>query len=230
MSPADRERLVILFDVDNTLLDNDAVKAGLREGIREAVGPERAERFWELYEEVRADLDLVDLPETLERFARECDDLSCLGPLSDVVYGFDFAGSVFPGALAAVEHARALGLPVILSDGDQLFQRHKIRSAGLEDAFEGRVLVYVHKEQETSDIRARYPADRYVLLDDKPRIHSAMKAILGEAVTTVLVEQGKYAREPSEDGLTPPDLRLPSIAAFRDLTAEQLHAAARPAG
>ena len=218
--------MVLLFDVDNTLLDNDAVKAGLERRIRETVGPERALRFWQLYEEVRADLDLVDLPETLERFARECDDLSCLGPLAEVVYGFDFAGSVYPGALEAVAHAGTLGVPVILSDGDQLFQRHKIRSAGLEVAFEGRVLVYQHKEQETADIRARYPAERYVLLDDKPRIHSAIKAVLGEAVTTVLVEQGKYAREPTEDRLIPPDLRLPSIEAFSALSAEALRAAA----
>ena len=219
-------RMVLLLDVDNTLLDNDAVKAGLELGIRETVGPERALRFWELYEEVRADLDLVDLPETLERFARECEDLSCLGPLAEVVYGFDFAGSVFPGALAAVAHARSLGLPVILSDGDQLFQRHKIRSAGLEAAFEGRVLVYQHKEQETADIRARYPAEHYVMLDDKPRIHAAMKAILGEAVTTILIEHGTYALDPLPDLAAPPDLRLPSIEAFSELSAEQLRAAA----
>ena len=219
-------RMVLLFDVDNTLLDNDQVEANLEAGIRATAGDERAARFWEIYEEVRVDLDLVDLPETMERFGRECEDATCLGPLADVIYGADFAGRLFPGAIEAVAHAGTLGLPVILSDGDQLFQRHKIRSAGLEAAFEGRVLVYEHKERETADIRARYPAERYVMLDDKPRIHEAMKSVLGGAVTTVLVEQGKYALDPAHRVETEPDLRLGAIADFTAVTAEALRLAA----
>ena len=215
---------VFLFDVDNTLLDNDRVKALIDAGIRAALGAARSDRFWELYEQVRADRDLVDLPETMERFGRECEDASCLGPLTEVIYGFDFAGLLYPGAFAALARAGEIGLPLILSDGDQLFQRHKIRSAGLDAAVEGRVLVYEHKERELDDIRARYPAEHYVLVDDKPRIHASLKAALGSGVTTVLVEQGKYAREPGASATPAPDLRLPSIADFAALSPEALRA------
>ena len=217
---------VFLFDVDNTLLDNDGVKALIDAGIRSALGAVRSDRFWELYEQVRAERDLVDLPETMERFGRECEDASCLGPLTEVIYDFDFAGLLYPGALEALTRAREIGLVVILSDGDQLFQRHKIRAAGIETVVEGRVLVYEHKERELADIRARYPAEHYVLVDDKPRIHAAMKAALGASVTTVLVEQGKYALDPKAQRATPPpDVRLASIADFAALTPEALHTA-----
>jgi FMN phosphatase YigB (HAD superfamily) len=222
-----RSRTVFLFDVDNTLLDNDRVKALIDAGIRSALDARHSERFWALYEQVRADRDLVDLPETLERFGRECEDAASLGPLAEVIYRFDFAELLYPGALEALAHAGALGLTVILSDGDTLFQRHKIRTAGLEAAVDGRVLVYAHKERELDDIRARYPAVHYVLVDDKPRIHVAMKAALGAGVTTVLVEQGKYARDAEGGAVPEPDLRLASIAGFAELSAEALEAAAR---
>ena len=130
---------------------------------------------------------------------------------------------LFPGALEAVEHAGGLGLPVIASDGDERYQRHKIEASGLAAAFEGRVLIFEHKERELETIRARYPARRYALIDDKPRILAAVKSALGDLVTTVLVEQGPYALEAVE-GETPPDLRLPSIAAFGGLDAGALGA------
>ena len=134
VSAGPRHELVILFDVDNTLLDNDGVRSRLEAEIQGAVGPDRAERFWQLYEQVREELDFVNFPETMERFGRECDDSGCLGPLAGVLYGFPFAECLYAGAEAAIAHAKRLGLPVILSDGDQLFQRHKIRDAGLEAA------------------------------------------------------------------------------------------------
>lgn len=221
---------MILIDVDNTLLDNDGVRSRLEAEIREAVGPDRAERFWQLYEQVREELDFVNFPETMERFGRECDDPGCLGPLSAVLYGFRFAECLYPGTEAAIAHARSLGLPVILSDGDQLFQRYKIRDAGLETAVEGRVLVYVHKEQETADIRARYPADHYVMVDDKPRIHAAMKQALGPLVTTVFVRQGKYALAATAHEGRPPDLEIASIGDFTTLTADRIRVAATDAG
>ena len=217
--------MVFLFDVDNTLLDNEAIKVELRTSMGDLVGLEEALTFWNLYEEVRADLGFVHLPETLERFAQQYEGLATPRAVSDLIYGFDFAGSIFPGALEAVEHARELGLPVILSDGDQLFQRHKIHSAGLYDVFEGRVLVYAHKEREVADIRSQYPADRYVILDDKPRIHASLKEILGQTVTTILVKQGRYAEEPLQDEGVSLDLQIPSIGAFCKVTAEQLRVA-----
>ncbi len=225
-----RHELIILLDVDNTLLDNDGVRGRLETEIQEAVGRDRAERFWQLYEQVREELDVVDFPEAMERFGRECDDSSCLGPLTAVLYGFRFSECLYPGAEAAIAHAGRLGVPVILTDGDQLFQRHKVRDAGLEAAVEGRVLVYVHKEQETADIQARFPADNYVMVDDKPRIHAAMKEALGPTLTTVFVRQGKYALAPTAGELRPPDVELASIGDFTTLTADRIRAAATDVG
>ena len=214
--------LVFLLDVDNTLLDNDQVRARLEAAVAEAVGRERAGRFWEIYEAVREELDFVNFPETVERFSAECDEIACLGRLSSILYGFPFAECLYPGALPAIEHVKSLGLPVILSDGDQLFQRYKIRTAGLEAAVEGRVLVYVHKEQRSDEIRRRYPASHYVLVDDKARILEAMKSVLGEVLTTVMVCQGKYAADPASRQYPAADLTLDSIGDLAALTAGQL--------
>ena len=226
---ASPSELVLLFDVDHTLIDGAALKAGLEARVEAVAGVEGARRFWQAYEAVRADLGFVDLPETIERFGREAGDASLGEALTDAVWGLDFAGCLYPGALDAVAHARGLGLPVIVSDGDERYQRHKIRASGLEAAFEGRVLIFEHKERETETIRARWPARRYVLIDDKPRILAAVKSALGEQVTTVLVEQGPYALESVADG-PPPDVRLPSIAAFRGLDAAALSAAGQDGG
>ena len=214
--------LVVLLDVDNTLLDNDRVRVELQTAVEGAAGAPRAQRFWELYEEVRAELDHVSFPDMLDRFGRECDDAACVGRLSELLYQFPFADCLYPGALDAVAQLRRTALPAILSDGDQLFQRHKIRSAGLEEAVEGRVLVYVHKEQETDDIRRRYPARHYAVVDDKPRIHAALKARLGEAITTVQVSQGHYARDAESEAHPPADITIDAIAELAGLSAEQL--------
>ena len=214
---------VFLFDVDNTLLDNDRAKHVLDERIRRAVGDPGALRFWALYEAVRADLDQVDVPETVHRLGRELAGAAALARLSDAIYGLDFAAQLLPGAREALACGRALGLTVLLSDGDQRFQRHKIRAAGLDTLVEGRVLITIHKEREMGAIRARYPAAHYVLVDDKPELHAAMKAQLGAGLTTVLVEQGTYARDPeAQRASPPPDLRIASIADFARLTPEAL--------
>ncbi len=218
--------MVFLVDVDNTLLDNDRVKVELERTIADVIGPARMLQFFDLYEQVREEMEFVNFPETLERFSRVCDDVGCIGGLSHALYAFQFAECVYPDALNALEHLSSLGRPVILSDGDQLFQRYKIRAAGLEDAVDGRVLVYVHKEQETDDIRARYPAQHYVMLDDKPRIHAALKPILGEMITTVQVRQGKYAMDPDREYRPVPDLIIESIGDAVGLTTGQLLAAA----
>ncbi len=215
-------RLVILFDVDNTLLDNDRVRDELEERVVAIVGADLNERFWDIYEQVRADLDHVSFPETLERFGRVCDDVGCVEGLSELLYDFPFRDDVYPGALAAIEHASRIGgLPVIVTDGDQFFQRYKVRSAGLAGAIDGRVLIYVHKEQQTDDIRRRFPAHHYVMIDDKGRILTAMKRRLGDQLTTVHVRQGKYAQEAPE---LPPDRAIASIADFVSLSAAELGA------
>ena len=218
--------MVFLVDVDNTLLDNDRVKVELERTVENVVGPARMSQFFDLYEQVREEMEFVNFPETLERFSRICDDVGCIGGLSHALYNFKFGECVYPNALDALEHLSSIGRPVILSDGDQLFQRYKIRTAGLEAAVDGRVLVYVHKEQETDDIRARFPARHYVILDDKPRIHAALKPILGGMITTVQVQQGKYALEPHAKYWPEPDLTIESIGDAVGLTTGHLLAAA----
>ena len=214
---------VLLFDLDNTLLDADGARAAIDGGIRTSLGEATAERFWASYEEVREALGYVDVREAMLRLGRERGDAALLAPLAEAVYGVDYAALLHPGALEALAHARTIGLPVVVTDGNPGFQRHKARAAGVETAVEGRVLVYAHKELELDDIRARHPADHYVVVDDKPSILGAMKAALGPLITTVHVEQGRYAREAGAVE-PPPDLRLPSIAAFAGLSAEVLSA------
>jgi len=187
--------LVLLFDVDNTLLDNDAVYAGLHERTADALGPEHDARFWEIYDEVRAVHDVVDIPAAIERFQAEFPGLPGTARLHDLVFDFPFASEVYPATPDAVAHARGLGIPAILSDGDPRFQPHKITASGMRDLFEGRVLIYEHKELEFDSVERRYPARHYVMVDDKPRIHRALKERYGGAITTVMVCQGHYAAE-----------------------------------
>ena len=221
---ASSAELVLLFDVDHTLIDGAALRTRLSAAIEAAAGSEGARRFWRTYEAVRAELGHVDLPATIERCGREGGSAALGEWIAAAVWGLDYAGCLLPGALEAVEHARGLGLPVIVSDGDERFQRHKIEASGLAAAFEGRVLIFEHKERELEMIRARWPARHYALIDDKPRILAAVKTALGELVTTVLVEQGPYALEDVAGGEPPPDLRLPSIAAFVELDGDALRA------
>ncbi|MDE2696687.1 MAG: HAD family hydrolase [Chloroflexota bacterium] len=218
---ADDASTVLLVDLDNTLLDASGASAAINASIRSSLGEAAAERFWRCYEEVRADLGYVDIHEAMLRLGRERGDASVLPAVVEAVYGVDYRGLLYPGALDALTHARGIGLPVVVSDGHPGYQRHKALAAGVSAAVDGRVLVYADKTRELDDIRGRYLADHYVVIDDKPSVHAAIKAALGARVTTVLVEQGRYARE-GEAVPPPPDLRLPSIAAFAGLSAAVL--------
>lgn len=220
------EDVVLLVDVDNTLLNNDDVRIQLEAAVTAALGPERGRHFWGIYEAVRAELDFVSFPDTLNRFGPECDDLGCLAELSEILYHFPFHECLYPTALDALAHLKTMGRTVILSDGDQLFQRYKIRRAGIEAAVDRNVLVYVHKEHERDDIRRRFPASHYVIFDDKPRIHAGMKRVFGSEITTVLVRQGSYAAAASTED-PPPDLSIDSITDVLSLDGETLVHAAR---
>ncbi|MCY3655947.1 MAG: HAD family hydrolase [Chloroflexi bacterium] len=217
----DEASTVLLVDLDNTLIDASGASAAINAGIRASLGEAAAERFWGCYEEVRADLGYVDIHEAMLRLGREQGDVAVVPPLVEAVYGVDYRSLLYPGALEALTHARGVGLPVVVSDGHPGYQRHKALAAGVSAAVEGHVLVYADKTRELDDITTRFPADHYVVIDDKPSVHAAMKAALGPRVTTVLVEQGRYARE-GEAVTPPPDLRLPSIAAFAGLSAAVL--------
>jgi beta-phosphoglucomutase-like phosphatase (HAD superfamily) len=212
--------IFVLFDVDNTLLNTDLAVERIQAEMRSTVGAEHARRFWEIYEEVRTAGDSVNIPDSLERFSLECPDLRAVSRMSALIYGFDFEGCLFPGAIEAIEHALAIGGAAILSDGDQLYQRHKISVAGLEQAVGGNVMVQKHKEEVLSLVATRFPADHYVALDDKPFVLARMKAVMGAKLTTIQVCQGKYAG--TGTSVARPDLEIDDIAHFKDFSAAQL--------
>lgn len=214
--------LVVLFDVDNTLIDNDLIRSGLERELTRVLGAEHDARFWEIYEQVREESDYVNFPETVELFGRECADTTCVSRVSAVLYHFPFREYLYPESLKAIRHVASFATPVILSDGDQLFQRYKIRAAGLEEAVSGNVLVYVHKEENLEDVRKRFPAAHYVMVDDKPRIHAAMKPQMGERLTSIMVCQGKYAHDPSHHYFPEADITIEGIGGLLELAADEL--------
>jgi len=191
-------KIVFLFDVDNTLLDNDGVQADLSEHLERTFGATTRDRYWTIFEELRSELGYADYLGALELYRLEDLHQPAVLQMSNWLVDYPFADRLYPGALEAVRHVRQWGRVVILSDGDAVFQPRKVERSGLARAFDGHVLIYVHKEQELGDVERFYPADHYVLIDDKLRILSAVKAIWGDAVTTVFPRQGHYALDPGE--------------------------------
>jgi len=204
--------VVFLFDVDNTLIDNDRVQADLREHLEQTYGGPARDRYWEILEKLRDDLGYVDYLGALERFRIETIHRPDVLRMSSWLVDYPFADRLYPGALEAVKHVQQWGTAVILSDGDAVFQPRKVERSGLWRAFDNRILIYVHKEQELDDVERFYPADHYVLVDDKLRILAAVKKIWGERVTTVFARQGHYAHDPKILGEFPPaDIDLAKI-------------------
>jgi FMN phosphatase YigB (HAD superfamily) len=199
-----RQSVVFLFDVDNTLLDNDRVAADLKRHLEKVVGHERQQRYWTVFEELRSELGYADYLGALQRYRTEYPRDPHLLTVSDFLVEYPFANRLFPNSLDALDHVKQFGRPVILSDGDVVFQPLKIRRSGLFDALDGDVLIYIHKEFELDDVLERFPADRYVLIDDKLRILAAVKKALDKRVTTVFVRQGHYAVDPKILASYPP--------------------------
>ena len=187
---------VFLFDVDNTLLNNDRVTADLKRYLEANVGPERSLRYWQLFESIRSELGYADYLGALQRYRLENLHEPNLLAVSYFLMSYPFANRLFPESVDAVEHVAQWGRVAILSDGDVVFQPHKIYRSGLYETFNGNVLIYVHKEQELQDVERRYPAGHYVVVDDKLRILNAIKQIWKSRVTTVFVRQGHYAYDP----------------------------------
>jgi FMN phosphatase YigB (HAD superfamily) len=209
---------VFLVDVDNTLLDNDAVIADLRRHLIETFGPERDRRYWEIFEQLRDELGYADYLGALQRYRVERPREMHLLQISAFLLHYPFASRVYPGALAALGALRARGRTAILSDGDVVFQPRKIERSGLWAAVEGEVLIYIHKEEMLDDVERRYPARRYVMVDDKLRILAAMKKTWGARVTTVFVRQGHYASDPAAlAGYPAADLTVDAIAEVENL-------------
>jgi FMN phosphatase YigB (HAD superfamily) len=205
--------VIFLFDVDNTLLDNDAVQADLSAHLTREFGSEKRDRYWAIFEALRAELGYADYLGALQRYRFETPDDPHLLRLSAFLVDYPFAERLYPGALAAIAHCRRAGPVVILSDGDVVFQPRKIERSGLGDAVEGRVLIYIHKEQMLEAVARRYPAEHYVMLDDKLRILAAMKRTWATRLTTVFVRQGHYALDPREITSYPgADIELDRIA------------------
>ena len=228
MSAANKpDKVVFLFDVDNTLLDNDRVSADLRRYLTKEVGPARAEQYFEIFETLRAELGYSDYLGALQRYRLVHPRDPHLLAVSSFLVNYPFANRLFPGSLDALEHAAAFGQTVILSDGDVVFQPRKVERAGLFDAVEKRVLIYIHKEHELDDVERRYPADHYVLVDDKIRILTAVKKIWGERLTTVFPRQGHYALAPDVATFPTPDITLGRIAEFCNYDLPRLLAAAK---
>ena len=188
--------VVFLFDVDNTLLDNDRVTTDLKRHLEQTVGHERQENYWAIFERLRTELGYADYLGALQRYRIEHPRDPQVLTVSHFLVNYPFANRVFPNALDAVEHVKRWGKAVILSDGDVVFQPRKIERSGLFEAVDGNVLIYIHKEQELDDVERRYPGDHYVIIDDKLKILTAVKKVWGRRVTTVFPRQGHYARDP----------------------------------
>jgi FMN phosphatase YigB (HAD superfamily) len=197
-------RVVFLFDVDNTLLDNDRVATDVQRHLVSEVGTAGAQEYWQIFEQLRTELGYADYPGALQRYRAKHPHAQQLLCMSDFLVGYSFAECLFPDALKVIKHVEQWGPAVILSDGDVVFQPLKISRSGLTDAVSGRVLIYVHKEQELDDVEQRYPAEHYVLVDDKLRILAAVKKFWASRVTTIFVRQGHYATDPKILASYPP--------------------------
>jgi FMN phosphatase YigB (HAD superfamily) len=217
--------LVVLFDVDNTLIDNDALKETVGLRVRAAVGKEGETEFWRIYEQMRANSDVVDYEDTIAEFERIRPDVNA----RELVYGVDWKSFVLRGAVEAIRYAATFATTAILSDGDGVYQPFKVRATGLEALVDGRVMIVVHKERETAELMRRFPARHYVAVDDKPRILPAMRAAMGDKVTTVFVRQGRYANAADAASYAPADFVIDRIGQFVDIPESKLAPQGKPA-
>jgi FMN phosphatase YigB (HAD superfamily) len=204
--------VVFLLDVDNTLLDNDRFAADLGDRLEQSFGASERERYWAIFGRLREQLGLADYLASLQAFRTGLDDHPDLLAMSEFLLEYPFAARLFPRALEAVAHLNTLGCPVVLSDGDIVFQPRKIQRSGIWDAVGGRVMIYLHKERVLDHMQQRYPARHYVMVDDKPNLLAAMKSTLKGKLTTVFVRQGHYALAAESNSVKPaPDMTIERI-------------------
>jgi len=207
--------VVFLLDVDNTLLDNDRFATDLGEKLEQAFGTTERDRYWAIYAQLRDELGYADYLGALQLFRTGLDNNPALLQMSAYLLEYPFAARLYPHALDTVAHLRTLGPTAILSDGDVVFQPRKIQHAGLWDALDGEVLIYLHKQHMLVAMQQRYPAAHYVMVDDKPQILAEMKQRLGDKLTTVFVRQGHYAAAAPADLQPAPDLTIACIGDLR---------------
>src|SRR6266699_3296699 len=219
---ATSKKIAFLFDVDNTLLDNDAVQADLSAYLQREFGGASRDRYWAIFEELRTELGYADSLGALQRYRVEHPRDPHVLTVSSFMVNYPFANRLYPNSLDVLERFRAWGPTVILSDGDAVFQPRKIERSGLQELVDGNVLIYIHKERELDDVERRYPAEHYVLVDDKLRILTAVKQVWERRVTTVFPRQGHYAHDPKALAtFSPADLTVDRVG---DLLAYDLPA------
>jgi hypothetical protein len=225
-----RSPVVFLVDVDNTLVDNDHIAADLKRHLEREVGRERQERYWTIFEELRAELGYADYLGALQRYRVEHPRDPHVLTISSFMVNYPFANRLYPSSLDVLERFRAWGPTVILSDGDAVFQPRKIERSGLQEAVGGNVLIYIHKERELDDVERRYPAHHYVVVDDKLRILTTVKRVWERRVTTVFPRQGHYAHDAQALATNPAaDLTVERIGDLLGYDLTALLAAASPA-
>jgi len=227
MSAQDGGRAVFLLDVDNTLLNNDRVAEDLKRYLTREVGADRQERYWVIFEEIRQEVGYADYLGALQRYRVENPHEPHLLEVSSFFINYPFANRLFPASLDVIEHLDAFGTTVVLTDGDVVFQPQKIERSGIFEAVEGRVLLYIHKENELDHVASIYPADHYVLIDDKIRILAAAKKYWGNRLTTVFPRQGHYAFAPDVADYPPADITIDRIDEVLNFDLSALIAAGR---
>jgi len=220
-------RVIFLFDVDNTLLDNDRVIEDLRAHLRDKVGLPKCERYWKIFERLRSEVGFADYLGALQGYRSVYPHDMHLLSVSKYLIDYPFANRLFPSSIDAIRHVQQWGFVGLLTDGDVVFQPRKVERAGLYDAVQGHVLIYIHKEKELADVQAHYPADHYVIMDDKLHLLDAIKKIWRGRVSTVFVRQGHYARDPKIlSSVGPADLTIDRIGDLLDYDKDQLVGAA----
>jgi FMN phosphatase YigB (HAD superfamily) len=223
LNPEPTSEIVFLLDVDNTLLDNDRFKADLDARLLRDFEEAGRARYWAFYESERIRLGYADYLAALQAFREGLDDDPDLLHMSAFMLDYPFDERFYPGALDTIGYLRTLGTPVVLSDGDIVFQPRKVQRSGIWDAVQGRVLIYLHKQQMLEAMQRRFPARHYVMVDDKPALLAAMKAVMGTRLTTVFVRQGHYASDSVNHDIKPvPDLVIEHIGALRKVELQTL--------
>jgi FMN phosphatase YigB (HAD superfamily) len=221
--------IVFLVDVDNTLVDNDGIQQDLKDHLERTYGLAARERYWKILEDLFVELGYRDYIGALQRFRVEHPREVELLSMSSFLMDYPFADRLYPHALEVLKRLRSLAPTVILSDGDVVFQPRKVEHAGLSEAVDGQVLIYIHKEESLDDVERRYPAEHYVLVDDKLRILSAIKQVWGERVTTVFPRQGQYAHDAKVISALPPaDVTIERIGDLLNYDLPRLRTAATP--
>jgi FMN phosphatase YigB (HAD superfamily) len=215
--------IVFLVDVDNTLVDNDGIQQDLKDHLEQTYGVAARDRYWRILEDLMVELGYRDYIGALQNFRVEHPREIELLAMSSYLMDYPFAERVYPNALEVLKHLRSLAPTVILSDGDVVFQPRKVEHAGLGKVADGNVLIYIHKEEALEDVERRFPAEHYVLVDDKLRILDAVKQVWGDRVTTVFPRQGQYAHDAKVlSALPPADMTIERIGDLLDFDLARL--------